>query len=56
MWIPWDAEEVERAAREGRLAETASFDAKRDLPATPKKNADLATDVAAMATDGGVLL
>lgn len=56
MWSPRDDEEVERAAREGRLEETASFDAKRELPATPNKNVDLATDVAAMATDGGVLL
>src|SRR3954453_2576117 len=55
MWIPNDTAEIERAARAGDLSETPSFDAKADLP-QPKKNADLATDVAAMATDGGVLL
>jgi hypothetical protein len=36
--------------------ESSSFDAKRGLPASPKKNVDVAIDVAAMATDGGVLL
>jgi len=55
MWIPTDAQEIEAAARGGQLNETSSFDAKADLP-TAKKNIDLATDVAAMATDGGVLL
>jgi len=39
----------------GELTETASFDVKEALP-TARKNADLATDVAAMTTDGGVLL
>lgn len=56
MWVPNSAEQIEAAAVAGDLPETSSFDAKRELPATPKKNADLATDVAAMATDGGVLL
>jgi hypothetical protein len=55
MWIPTDAREIEEAARGGRLIETPSFDAKADLPAQ-SKNSDLAKDVAAMATDGGVLL
>lgn len=55
MWIPKTAEEVEVAARAGELAETPSFDAKAALPA-PKKNASLAIDVAAMSTDGGVLV
>ncbi len=55
MWIPRDAADVEAAARNGQLEETPSFDAKSELP-TPKKNADIAIDVAAMATDGGVLL
>ncbi len=56
MWIPASAEEIEQAARAGQLEETPSFDAKRDLPASPKKNGDVAIDVAAMTTDGGVLL
>lgn len=55
MWVPRDAKEIEHAARAGELSETPSFDAKAALP-EPRKNADLATDVAAMATDGGVLL
>jgi hypothetical protein len=56
MWIPRDAAEVEEAARRGGLEETASFDAKADLPSTPRKNVTLAVDVAAMSTDGGTLL
>jgi uncharacterized protein (DUF1330 family) len=55
MWIPESAEQIEEAARRGDLRETPSFDAKADLPA-PKKNVSLAVDVAAMSTDGGVLL
>lgn len=55
MWIPTSAEQVERAALTKELEETSTFDAKADLP-LPKKNASLAVDVAAMATDGGVLL
>jgi hypothetical protein len=55
VWIPTDAQEVSEAARAGRLTETPSFDAKADLP-SENKNVELAKDVAAMATDGGVLL
>lgn len=55
MWIPKTAEEVKTAAKAGELAETPTFDAKAELP-TPKKNASLAIDVAAMTTDGGVLI
>jgi Schlafen, AlbA_2 len=55
VWIPKDAAEVEDAARRGDLEETHIFDAKAALP-QPKKNRDLAEDVAAMAVDGGVLL
>jgi hypothetical protein len=55
VWIPNDVQEIEGAARGGQLVETPSFDAKADLP-TAKKNVELAKDVAAMATDGGVLL
>ena len=56
MWVPNTTEQIEAAAVAGDLPETSSFDAKRELPAHPRKNADLAIDVAAMATDGGVLL
>lgn len=55
MWVPRDAQEIEQAVRGGLLEETSSFDAKEALPA-PKKNIDLAIDVAAMSTDGGLLL
>jgi hypothetical protein len=55
MWIPRDASEIEEAVARGDLEETASFDAKADLP-RPGKNASLAVDVAAMSTDGGLLL
>ena len=55
MWVPRDASEIEEAARSGALEETTSFDAKAELPSS-KKNADLAVDIAAMSTDGGVLL
>lgn len=53
MWIPGSEDELVRAVNApGRLVETDSFDAKAELP---KKSMDLATDVAAMATAGGVL-
>src|SRR5256885_478894 len=53
MWIPASEDELVRAVNApGGLVETDSFDAKADLP---KKSMDLATDVAAMATAGGVL-
>jgi hypothetical protein len=55
MWIPKTAQEVENAARANDLPETPSFDAKAELPVR-KKNVSLAIDVAAMTTDGGVLL
>jgi hypothetical protein len=56
MWIPADTAAIEDAARRDDLEETPSFDAKRELPASPKKNIDVAIDVAAMSTEGGVLL
>jgi hypothetical protein len=55
MWVPSSAHEIEDAARSGDLRETSSFDAKADLP-QPMKNSEVAKDVAAMATNGGVLL
>jgi hypothetical protein len=55
MWVPRNAEQIEAAARSGELVESPSFDAKAELPIA-KKNSDIAKDVAAMATDGGVLL
>src|SRR4051812_4686635 len=56
MWIPSDVNDIEEAVRNGRVKETESFDAKAALPATAKKNVNLAVDVAAMSTDGGALL
>ncbi len=55
MWVPASAADIEAAATGGDLAETSSFDAKEALP-TRGRNPDLATAVAAMSTDGGVLL
>jgi hypothetical protein len=55
MWVPRNSEHIEQAARAGELPESPSFDAKADLP-PPQKDAILAVDVAAMASDGGVLL
>lgn len=55
VWAPRDTIELEQRVRSGTLAETPSFDAKLQLP-EKKKNESLAVDVAAMSTDGGVLL
>ena len=55
MWVPENAEEIERAAQGGHLRETHSFDAKAALP-DRNRNAELAKDVSAMTVDGGVLL
>jgi hypothetical protein len=55
VWIPDSAGEIEHAARNGDLTETAGFDAKAALPPA-KKNSETAADVAAMSTDGGSLL
>lgn len=55
MWIPSSTAEIERALSSGSLVETATFDGKKELPGK-KKNKDVAVDVAAMSTEGGVLL
>ena len=55
MWIPATEQEILAAIETGGLTETASFDAKSELPAK-RKSVDLAVDVAAMASDGGTLL
>ena len=52
MWTPERAEEVERAARNGEIQETATFDAKAEIG----RAKEVAKDIAAMANDGGVLL
>jgi hypothetical protein len=56
MWIPESPDEIERAIAAGTFVETAGFDGKAMLPAVPAKNRDVAVDVAAMTTNGGVLL
>jgi hypothetical protein len=53
--MPSTEQEILAAIEAGDLVETASFDAKRSLPAKGKSK-DLAIDVAAMANDGGTLL
>jgi hypothetical protein len=55
MWVPSTAQEVEDAVNTGNVEESPSIDAKVELP-TSKKNIEIAKDVAAMATDGGVLI
>jgi len=53
MWIPKTEDELTTAVKAGAIEEGVTFDAKQELPS---KNPELAKDVAAMATDGGVLL
>src|ERR1700674_867925 len=52
MWIPIDADELERVVTSKSLNETSTLKSKRQLPSS----LDLAKDVAAMANDGGVLI
>jgi hypothetical protein len=56
MWIPDSVEHIEAAIARGDLDETPSFDVKRELPPTPKTNATVAIDIAAMTTAGGTIL
>ena len=55
MWVPRSESEIASAVAGVGLRETATFDAKAQLP--PRgRNKDLAKDVCAMTVDGGVLL
>lgn len=56
VWSPSSAAEL-LSAIQGRWLphESAAFEVKKELPA-PNKNSDIAVDVAAMATDGGVII
>lgn len=56
MWIPQSADELEAAVESRNVSESETLDFKRELPASTKKNVDLACDVAAMSTDGGVII
>lgn len=53
MWMPKTEEEIVTAVTSGSLEETTIFDAKREIDS---KNAETAKDIAAMATDGGVII
>jgi hypothetical protein len=55
MWVPRTEAEVLRALQARTLTETASFEAKAQMP-PPGKNKDLAKDLCAMTVEGGVLL
>lgn len=52
MWIPVDLQQLKDAVESGALEEKHDFDAKRQLPSS---NKELAKDIAAMTTDGGLL-
>lgn len=52
MWLPKDTPDLEQQVTSGTLEETDTFDAKDSLPS----NKETAKDIAAMSTDGGVLL
>jgi hypothetical protein len=54
MWIPDSTEQIIRLAKNGELHETASFDAKD--PDALESTKEIAKDIAAMSTEGGVLL
>lgn len=53
MWLPKSADEVEAVAASGDLEEGPALDAKRELD---REGWKLAVDVAAMTTDGGVIV
>lgn len=53
MWVPDSLEAFERAVESGALDEQHDFDAKRQLPDSGK---EIAKDIAAMTTDGGMLV
>ena len=55
MWVPGSEQDILSAIEAGNLVETATFDAKAELPGK-KKGKDLAVDGAAMSADGGILL
>jgi hypothetical protein len=55
VWRPSTEQEIVAAAISGTLQETHVLDAKACLP-DPRRNKDLAVDVAAMAIDGGRLV
>jgi hypothetical protein len=54
MWVPESAEQIAEFAENNDLNETASFDAK--APDALDSTKEMAKDIAAMSTDGGVIL
>jgi hypothetical protein len=56
MWIPRSPDELVAALADGTLRhESAAYEYKAELP-DPRSNSDIAVDVAAMATDGGIII
>ncbi|MGO9961834.1 MAG: helix-turn-helix domain-containing protein [Acidimicrobiales bacterium] len=56
MWRPHSTEQVLEAITDGHLPhESASFEVKASLPVR-QNNSDIAVDVAAMSTDGGLII
>lgn len=55
MWRPKSAGELERAVSEMLVDESSILDFKEQLPDQPRRNVDIAVDVAAMAVAGGVV-
>ncbi len=53
MWIPKTVEELEDRVTNGSLEESPTLDFKREVPSN---NKEIAKDIAAMTTDGGVLI
>lgn len=54
MWVPESAEQISEFAEENEINETASFDAK--APDALNSTKEMAKDIAAMSTEGGVIL
>jgi hypothetical protein len=55
VWRPRTESEIQVGVENGAAVESATFDAKSELPAAGK-NKDLAKDICAMTVDGGTLL
>lgn len=56
MWVARTANELIAVLTDGTLPhESAAFEVKAQLP-EPARNSDIPIDVAAMATDGGVII
>lgn len=56
MWPPTTQDDIEQAIDSGILQERTRVEFKRELPATPTKNVDVAVDVCAMTVSGGTIV